>query len=280
MYYEHSKYAEYYGVTNSLALEHYGIKGQKWGLRRWQNEDGTLTEAGKDHYSVSTGGNKKLQRLYNRESKKLKRLKDYTDIDLQKRNAEKYDKRFKKAMKVGNVAAGTAAAALGVSYGAKNLNDHLKTQAKSKIDDLYGKSDRARRTAQMLVSDTWKKDGYKPGKGYSDEAWSRIDDIMSTYKSQDDKFMSQIKDTKNKFNQGANVRKTASDIGKYVGLASAGVAVGAYATAAYSKLMSRAASKRVSDIGHKKAVKEYQEHYNKMMKTFEGTPYADILKQQ
>ena len=28
-------------------LAHYDIKGQKWGIRRFQNEDGTLTEAGK-----------------------------------------------------------------------------------------------------------------------------------------------------------------------------------------------------------------------------------------
>ena len=31
-------------------LYHHGIKGQKWGVRRYQNEDGTLTEEGKERY--------------------------------------------------------------------------------------------------------------------------------------------------------------------------------------------------------------------------------------
>ena len=28
-------------------LSHHGIKGQKWGIRRFQNKDGTLTNLGK-----------------------------------------------------------------------------------------------------------------------------------------------------------------------------------------------------------------------------------------
>lgn len=36
----------------SSYLMHYGTKGQKWGERRYQNEDGTLTPEGKIHYGV------------------------------------------------------------------------------------------------------------------------------------------------------------------------------------------------------------------------------------
>ena len=36
----------YYGDT----LYHHGIKGQKWGIRKYQNEDGSLTAAGREHY--------------------------------------------------------------------------------------------------------------------------------------------------------------------------------------------------------------------------------------
>ena len=34
-------------------LYHYGIKGQKWGIRRYQNKDGSLTPAGKKRRSSS-----------------------------------------------------------------------------------------------------------------------------------------------------------------------------------------------------------------------------------
>lgn len=33
-------------------IKHHGIKGQKWGVRRYQNEDGSLTNAGKKRYGT------------------------------------------------------------------------------------------------------------------------------------------------------------------------------------------------------------------------------------
>lgn len=40
-------------------LYHHGILGQKWGVRRYQNLDGSLTAAGRKRYSKAVGGDQK-----------------------------------------------------------------------------------------------------------------------------------------------------------------------------------------------------------------------------
>lgn len=42
----------YYADDQSSFLSHHGILGQKWGVRRYQNKDGSLTSAGKKHYNT------------------------------------------------------------------------------------------------------------------------------------------------------------------------------------------------------------------------------------
>lgn len=47
--------SQYYGVCDlGSSLYHHGIHGQKWGRRRFQNSDGTLTAAGKARYGTGT----------------------------------------------------------------------------------------------------------------------------------------------------------------------------------------------------------------------------------
>lgn len=79
------------GLLNTEHLEHHGIKGMKWGIRRFQNKNGTRTAAGK------------------------KRYKDTSD---QQPDKSEYNKRIAKKV-AGAVIMGTTVAAAGVLY-AKN----------------------------------------------------------------------------------------------------------------------------------------------------------------
>lgn len=45
-------------------LAHHGTKGQQWGIRRWQNQDGSLTPEGRIHYGVGDGRKKKKKSKY------------------------------------------------------------------------------------------------------------------------------------------------------------------------------------------------------------------------
>lgn len=69
-----------YILTSDGELYHWGIKGQKWGVRRYQNKDGSLTPAGK----------KRLEKM---DAKFNKRHSDKAQIALQKRDKLVGDKK-------------------------------------------------------------------------------------------------------------------------------------------------------------------------------------------
>lgn len=64
-------------------IAHHGIKGQKWGIRRYQNEDGSLTPAGEKRYSGKNGDEKRRQDVARSEYKTARKQlnKRYADTN-------------------------------------------------------------------------------------------------------------------------------------------------------------------------------------------------------
>ena len=99
-----------YNYNNAEYLQHYGILGMRWGIRRFQDKSGRLTAAGKKRYDddPSNGAPEKAS---------SKTQKEVGDSFIEKKLGIKLSDRQKTAIKIG---AGVAAAAL-VAYGGYRL---------------------------------------------------------------------------------------------------------------------------------------------------------------
>lgn len=97
-----------YGYITHSELAHHGVKGQKWGIRRYQNPDGSLTAEGKRHYGTYAGYlsyGHKFNQMSNELSKHYKsRSSDKAFMDEYKRvgdTFENYLKGDRKSIKAG-----------------------------------------------------------------------------------------------------------------------------------------------------------------------------------
>ena len=74
---------------NNAELYHHGVKGQRWGIRRYQNKDGSLTAYGKKRYAKELAkleAEKKRVRQYEQTAKKMSKLDDMRkDLDERKK---------------------------------------------------------------------------------------------------------------------------------------------------------------------------------------------------
>ena len=241
----------YYGEDY---LAHFGVKGQKWGIRRFQNPDGTLTEAGKKHYGIAAQEFKsaaereakqlKFAKKLAKESTKLEKTMAKADLNLQKKIAEESDAKAAKAAKVG---AGLAAATAGMLLSGDVHNLHLRNKER----DAYYKG----RTMQALQNEGRTTTDIMKimGESASPEYYDRI-----------------VKNV----NQQRGISNTLHTVAAGT-LATA--AVTSFGVAAYEKTKARVAKTQMKEVNHATNVAKMNKQYNKVVNMVKDTPYKAVL---
>lgn len=79
-------------------LAHHGIKGQKWGIRRYENPDGTLTEAGKKRYGSGLYTKNNAKKLLGNAGRKAA-ARRYSDLQRVAKESVKADIKANKVNK-------------------------------------------------------------------------------------------------------------------------------------------------------------------------------------
>lgn len=97
-------------VDYADGLYHHGIKGQKWGIRRFQKKDGTLTAAGKKRYD-SDASSEQISTKQKKYNKYYQHYKDAGYSDEKAAETARGRIRTERTLKVVGAAAVTAAAA-------------------------------------------------------------------------------------------------------------------------------------------------------------------------
>lgn len=142
-------------ICNDSFLMHHGIQGQKWGVRRYQNEDGSLTDAGRKRYNQDnfkeykrevkrgrTGNTNALNRFY--ESEANRNLKTRAAKQLEKQTQIEDDiSKYEREREIAELKPG----------GSTNTKEYKSANAK--LQKAYKKFDKIYDDSANLVDEAW-----------------------------------------------------------------------------------------------------------------------------
>ena len=217
-----------YRVKYSNELYHYGVKGQKWGIRRYQNPDGSLTDEGLIRYGVDRQGN----------------------MSSQGKSLYKQDKKRDKARKIATGAAigiGAAAAVVAGTHAANLILD--KKYGKNRAANIIGpKGDHARyRTGKNLSGTKISSSGVMTG-----HKWFTTYSL--SFKNKLNKKTGQIENTQD-FNRGINWAKA---FGLAAGLGLIGGTVAKILTKNKQKENDYVVKQQINEVSNKKELDYYK----------------------
>ena len=114
-------------------LQHHGIKGQKWGIRRFQNKDGSLTPAGRKRQKQDNGP---IHEDYSK-SHDTKSVKSMSDKELRDRiNRLNMERQYAQLTATEKSIGRKIVSEVLLNVGKELAKEYLKNYAKKGIEEL------------------------------------------------------------------------------------------------------------------------------------------------
>lgn len=144
-------------ISTNGYLKHYGVSGQKWGVRRFQNEDGSLTEEGRDRLGI-IGLENRAESPQNESSYGGRAKTKAVGSSFQNRNARSDDEQKAKTRRLMIGLGAVALTAIGVTAAVRyrKMTNKLIQMAKNRVHDDYQKYQSGSRINRVMTEEMGK----------------------------------------------------------------------------------------------------------------------------